>query len=61
MPVLEYIRTVVPGICEVRDTRNQTSHMFKGWADLDDQFTPTFTADGEMIEVFLEFGELGCH
>lgn len=57
--VIEYIRTVMPGICEVRNTRTNTSHFFKGWADEDDQFTPDFTPDGEWIEVFLEFGETG--
>jgi hypothetical protein len=59
--VLGFIRIVVPGIIEVRDTRNNTSHMFKGWSDEDDQFTLDTTPDGELIEVFLEYGETGSH
>ena len=58
-PVLEFVRIVVPGICEVRNTRTKASHFFKGWADLDNQFTPDTTPDGELIEVFLEYGECG--
>lgn len=59
MPVLEFVRIVIPGICEMRDTRTNGSHLFKGWADQDDLFTPDTTPDGEMIEVFFEYGETG--
>lgn len=56
---IEFVRIVTPGICEVRDTRNNSSHLFRGWADLDDLFNPETTPDGEWIEVHLEFGECG--
>lgn len=58
---IEYIRTVLPGICEVRNTRTNASHFYKGWADQDDMFTADTTPDGEWIEVHFEFGECGCH
>jgi hypothetical protein len=57
MPFIQLVRTVTPGICEVRDVQTHRSYLYRGTAGPQYQFIPTTTPDGEWIEAHLEHGE----